>query len=229
VPTPRVRTLIPIFAGLLSGAATVPAVAGSIVASVRSDGEAVANAVVHAQPLDGSTLPRPAEPTAVMDQRDRAFVPHVLPVLRGASVRFPNSDETRHHVYSFSPAKTFELRLYKGSDADPVVFDRPGVVTVGCNIHDWMLGYILVLETPAFERTGNEGRARLSDLPDGRYRVALWHPLLQSGEAPARTVEVGAGGVELTWDVALEPPRERPSRGFGQGGDDDDRDGFDQF
>ncbi|MDZ7829673.1 MAG: hypothetical protein U5K33_09385 [Halofilum sp. (in: g-proteobacteria)] len=99
-------------------------------------------------------------------------------------MRFPNSDETRHHVYSFSEAKTFELQLYAARDADPVVFDRAGVVTLGCNIHDWMLGYLLVLDTPAFDRTGNEGRARCPICPPGRYRVELWHPRLLPGEVP---------------------------------------------
>ena len=84
----------------------------------------------------------------IVDQINLEFVPHVKPVVVGSPVYFPNKDDVRHHVYSFSPAKRFELPLYSGTPAAPVVFDRPGIVAIGCNIHDWMLGYIYVAETP---------------------------------------------------------------------------------
>jgi len=197
--------------------------AATIAVQVQAAGEPTADAVISAEPRD-RTLSRPEAPTAVMDQRERAFVPHVLPVLRGTTVRFPNSDATRHQVYSFSEARTFELSLYEGSQADPVVFNRTGTVTLGCNIHDWMLGFIRVVDTPAFARTGADGRARLENLPAGHYRVRLWHPRLVPGEEPAvRTLDLGADSdVTLGFELALEPPPERPQRGFGNDSDDGD-------
>ena len=112
-----------------------------------------------------------------MDQRNRQFEPHVLAVRQNTKVRFPNSDDIRHHVYSFSPAKTFELRLYHGTQADPVLFDKPGRVVLGCNIHDAMLGYIYVLKTRWFGVTGSDGVVTLQEIPSGSYRLQLRHPL----------------------------------------------------
>ena len=88
----------------------------------------------------GVTAPSPTERTAAMDQVHKQFVPHVLPVVVGTAVTFPNHDQIHHHVYSFSRAKTFEMPLYKGENAPPVAFDQPGAVKIGCNIHDWMDG-----------------------------------------------------------------------------------------
>ncbi len=95
--------------------------------------------------------------SATLDQVDKTFVPGLLPIVVGTKVRFPNHDQIQHHVYSFSRTKTFELPLYKGEDAAPVLFDKVGVVKVGCNIHDWMSAIILVLPTPWFARTGADG------------------------------------------------------------------------
>jgi len=108
---------------------------------------------------------------------------------------------------SFSAAKTFELPLYTGTPAKPVVFDRPGVVTLGCNIHDWMLGYVYVLETPYFATTGSDGNAELNDLPAGAYEVRVWQPRMrETGEPPSQRVTVTgskAGRVEFL--IALKP------------------------
>src|SRR6478609_843446 len=116
---------------------------------------------------------------AVVDQRDKQFVPYVTAIQVGTAVSFPNSDNIRHHVYSFSPAKKFELPLYSGVPAQPVVFDKVGFVTLGCNIHDWMVAYVAVLPTPYFGVTGSNGRITLKDLPPGGYLVTVWHPLLK--------------------------------------------------
>ena len=127
---------------------------------VQQDGKAVPEAVLVVYALDGRALPAPAP--AVMDQRDRRFVPRVLPVQTGAQVTFPNSDNVSHHVYSFSPPKRFQLYLAKGGPPQSVVFDRAGVETLGCNLHDWMLGYILVVDTPYFAVTDDERHGRAS-------------------------------------------------------------------
>ena len=140
-------------------------------------GSAVRDAVVYAVP-EGRPFPLPRK-TAVMDQKNRMFIPHVLAVQTGTAVRFPNSDDIRHHVYSFSPAKPFQLPLYKGTPANPVVFDAPGVVTLGCNIHDQMSAFIVVVDTPYFERTGGERPRRVARPRAGQVRRAR----LVSGDA----------------------------------------------
>jgi plastocyanin len=139
------------------------------------------------QPLAGAvlTLRGPlgaeAEPaSALMDQQAKQFVPNVLAVRSGTRVAFPNSDNIRHHVYSFSPAKHFELRLYQGTPSEPVLFDKPGAVVLGCNIHDWMVGYVYVTDDPWFAVSDAQGRVQLDSLPVGSYAVSLWHP-----QAPA--------------------------------------------
>jgi hypothetical protein len=101
----------------------------------------------------------------------------VLAVRSGTRVAFPNSDNIRHHVYSFSPAKHFELRLYQGTPSEPVLFDKPGAVVLGCNIHDWMVGYVYVTDDPWFAVSDAQGRVQLDSVPVGSYAVSLWHPL----------------------------------------------------
>ena len=146
-------------------------------------GGAVREAVVYAIP-EGRAVPPARNKTAIMDQRNRMFVPHVLAVQTGTSVRFPNSDDVRHHVYSFSPAKPFQLPLYKGTPANPEVFDRAGVVTLGCNIHDQMSAFIVIVDTPHFEKTGSDGKTILKDLDAGRYSVHVWYSDMRAEPAP---------------------------------------------
>jgi plastocyanin len=142
---------------------------------------------------------------AVVDQRDKQFVPYVTAVQVGTAVSFPNSDNIRHHVYSFSPAKKFELPLYSGVPAQPVVFDKVGFVTLGCNIHDWMIAYVAVLPTPYFQVTRQDGRALLKDLPAGQYTVQVWHPGLKGQpEAFAQRVDVGGGTKSLQFTLPLK-------------------------
>ncbi|KFN48385.1 hypothetical protein N787_00190 [Arenimonas metalli CF5-1] len=141
--------------------------------------------------------------TAVMDQRDSTFVPGVLPVQVGTAVSFPNSDQVQHQVYSFSTPKPFELPLYAGTPRAPILFDQPGVVVVGCNIHDWMIGYIVVLDTPHFGKSGAGGEVRVK-APPGRYTLRVWHPRL---DAPVeRPLELGEGRATLAMTLALGPP-----------------------
>ena len=153
-------------------------------------GAPIADAVVYAVP-DGRAVP-PARKTAVMDQKNRMFVPHVLAIQSGTAVQFPNSDDIRHQVYSFSSAKPFQLPLYKGTPANPIVFTTPGVVTLGCNIHDRMSAYIVVVDTPHFATTPAGGRVTLGDLDAGRYVVHVWSPGVRDAPAPV-TVTLAAG------------------------------------
>jgi plastocyanin len=192
------------------------AVAASLESVVKDDrGQPVADAVVSLTPV-GAPPPATRPAPAVMDQVNKEFVPHVLPVQVGAAVSFPNRDNIRHHVYSFSPAKKFELPLYIGTPAAPVVFDKPGVVALGCNIHDWMVGYIYVLPTPWFARTGPDGLARLPDVPAGSYEVRVWHPQMRGDtEKTARPVSLGAEPARIEYTLGLRRAF-RPPRGPGR-------------
>jgi len=147
-----------------------------------------------------------------MDQQNKAFVPHVLVVPVGTPVMFPNRDNIRHHVYSFSPAKRFELPLYIGTPAAPVVFDKPGVVVLGCNIHDWMVGYIYVSATPYFAKTGEDGRARLGDVPAGAYEARVWHPRMRAEpDKSGKSITIATGDPDqLEFVVALKSDRRAP-------------------
>ena len=169
---------------------TGSAFAATLVVEVRdSRGAAVANAVVYAIP-EGRPVPPPKR-SAIMDQKNRMFVPHVLPIQTGTTVSFPNSDDIRHQVYSFSPAKTFQLPLYKGTPGSPIVFDKPGVVVLGCNIHDRMSAYVVVVDTPHFAMTPRNGRVELAGLGAAEYSVHVWTPE-SSAEPPAIPVTLGA-------------------------------------
>ena len=113
------------------------------------------------------------EQVAIMDQVDRQFLPRVIAIQKGQRVKFPNSDDIRHHVYSFSPTKPFEIKLYKGSNVDPVLFDKAGIGTLGCNIHDGMVGHIYVSDGEITSVSDSNGIASFDQLvPES---VIVWH------------------------------------------------------
>lgn len=146
-------------------------------------GRPARNIVVIATPkIPMPATARPATPVE-MDQVDRQFSPYVLAIQTGTPVLFVNNDSIAHQVYSFSPAKRFELALYHGTPREPVVFDRPGIVTIGCNIHDNMLGYLYVTDAPWFGTTDGKGHWSASGVPAGEYEVQAWTPLLPSQDA----------------------------------------------
>jgi plastocyanin len=173
---------------------------------VDLQGRPVADAVVIAVPADAlPPVNRPRE--SVVDQVDKEFVPRVVAIQVGTSVTFPNHDNVRHHVYSFSPPKRFELSLHAGVPAKRVVFDTPGVVVLGCNLHDWMVGYVYVSESPFFAKTDKDGKAKLSDLTPGAYFVRTWHPQLAVAEDTTRRKvdATHAGAVDVRWALELKP------------------------
>jgi plastocyanin len=171
-------------------------------------------------PLEGigivvdATGPIPTRATplkAVIDQRHEQFVPRVLIVQRGTEVSFPNTDRVQHHVYSFSPAKRFELPLYRGNEHPPVVFDHSGIVVLGCNIHDHMIGYVLVVDSPHFAFSAHDGHARFAGLPNDSVKVIVWHPDLDIGYgAINRTVDVGSDEthIDIHIDKTWRPRQE---------------------
>lgn len=150
---------------------------------VDSAGAPVADAVVALLPPATVTVTPPVGLSIALDQVKKQFVPHVLAIQAGTTLYFPNSDNIRHQVYSFSDAKRFELKLYAGKTAAPVLFDQPGVVVLGCNIHDWMSAYLYVLATPYFAMTDKAGRAVIQ-APPAHYTLKIWHPRLGQGRTP---------------------------------------------
>ncbi|MFN4119791.1 methylamine utilization protein [Acidovorax sp.] len=187
---------------LALAAAAAGARAGTVVVDVQDGaGKPVADAIVFLDSADARRQARPL-PGVNMAQEARQFVPGVLVVPVGTAVSFPNRDTVRHHVYSFSPAKKFELKLYIGTPANPVVFDRPGVVVLGCNIHDNMVGWILVVDTPYFARSApGTGRVQLDNVPPGAYTLRTWHARLPVGapalEQPLVVPASGTGSVQV--------------------------------
>ena len=159
-----------------------------------ASGRSVADAVVF---LESDQARRQVRPVAGLEmaQNHKQFVPQVLIVPVGSEVSFPNRDTVRHHVYSFSPAKKFELKLYTGTPAQPVRFEQSGVVVLGCNIHDQMVGWVLVLDTPYYAQTSANGQVALSAVPAGHYRLRTWHARLPAGApVPEQALEVSASG-----------------------------------
>jgi len=166
------------------------------------DGEPVPGVAVWVDDVTGGA---PAG-TAVMDQVELRFAPHVLVVQTGTLVEFPNSDTVAHHVYSFSHPNHFKLPLYRGDAHPPVRFEQPGLVILGCNIHDQMLGYILVVDTDAFGSTDTDGRAVLN--ADGDVTVSIWSPRIRDDEdSLAVTVTCASPEtVSFRLDKHLRPP-----------------------
>jgi plastocyanin len=138
-------------------------------------GKPVNNAIVSAYSQSKQKLPLSnPEKTIIVDQINKEFVQHVTPIQVGTAINFPNHDQIRHHVYSLSPAKNFEIPLYKGIPVEPIAFEQEGVVVLGCNIHDKMSAYIVVIDSPFFAKTEDQGRASLT-LPTGEYELHFWH------------------------------------------------------
>lgn len=191
--------------------APLPAHAASLAVSV-ADGQGT--------PLEDAVVwlvaksPGPQRPRrdAMIEQVNKTFVPTVTVVQAGTQVRFPNRDEVRHHVYSFSPAKRFEIKLYSGTPAEPILFDKPGEVVLGCNIHDHMIAYVYVVESPHFAKAGKDGKARMDDVPAGDYELHAWHYAQSAPGASPRALRVGAAeNAPASIAIPLRPMTPRPA------------------
>ncbi len=203
----RVAFAIPALLAAVLSAGDASAATLSI--TVRTpQGTPVSDAVIFLE-ADRGAAPAAAA-RATIDQRARQFVPRVSVLQRGTVVLFPNSDNVRHHVYSFSPAKTFDLRLYAGKAAEPVTFDQSGLVVLGCNIHDSMIAYVAVVDTPYFGRSGDGGTLQMS-VPAGSYRVRMWHPdLLKPAATEAVVMTEAPRALALTATISPEPTGSAP-------------------
>jgi plastocyanin len=191
-------------AAVVLAASIVSVQAGTVRVLTRDpDGKPVADAVAYLVNLDSpAPVAPPADPVAIT-QKDQEFSPYVTPIVVGTKVVFPNLDNVQHHVYSVSPAKRFEIPLYIGDSKETIVFDREGIVTLGCNIHDWMVAYVVVLSTPYYAKTGADGTADVPGLPAGHYRLAVWHP--RAGTVSRDLVVADSSDTTQVISVVLRP------------------------
>jgi len=194
-----------------------PALASEVAVTIRAPSGAPVPevSVVLEAPTAGAR--RKEHALARIEQRDRRFVPQVVTVRTGTMVEFPNNDTVSHQVYSFSTARRFQLSLYKGSVHPPIEFDKAGLVVLGCNIHDDMIGYILVTDSPYFAQTDTRGIGRISGVAAGHYTLHVWAPRIAD---PAASLERGvdvsdSGQVDVSLVLAkplLAAPTPRPGR-----------------
>lgn len=192
---PRFARLRP-FALLTSLVASAAIAAPQVFLVTDDAGQPVASAAVSVTVKGTRTTASPGT-TADMGQKNKAFTPLLLAIQTGTQVNFPNFDTVRHHVYSFSPARTFEIKLYAGTPAAPVLFDKPGTATLGCNIHDRMLGYIHVVDTPYFGVTNAVGQVTI-DMPSGEHRARVWTPTLgETSMGAEQSFKTGGSAVTL--------------------------------
>src|ERR1043166_2517665 len=177
---------------------------------VDQDGHPVANAVVMLVPDAKASMP-PASTRLItdktIDQRNETFLPLVTVVPKGGHIAFANNDETTHQVYSFSAAKQFEITLARGEKSQPLAFDTAGIAALGCNIHDHMIAYAFVAESPWTALTGADGRAAIAEVPTGNYQAKVWHPKFPPGrEPPQLSAALTGDTARLTITVRLLSP-----------------------
>jgi plastocyanin len=168
---------------------------------VDGTGKPLDNAVVYLEPV-GTRLPVAPAANVQIEQVRKQFNPRVVVVPVGTLVQFPNNDTVRHQVYSFSPIKTFELKLYAGVPSAPVLFDKAGTAVLGCNIHDQMSAWIHVVDTPLYAKT-DAGKAHIDKVPAGNYKLKSWHPGLGDAAPIEQAVTVGTADVSANSAVPL--------------------------
>src|SRR5438874_7231693 len=195
----------------LAGAATPLVAAPLAVRVVDSTGRPVRDAVVTLYPSAGARAPHPGG-RYVVAQQNLQFRPFLSIVPVGADVSFPNFDPTKHHVYSFSPAKRFELKLFAKDQSRTVHFDKAGVVALGCNIHDGMSAFIVVTDSAWTARTNAQGLASFGDAPNAPARVTVWHPYLRAPNVIQQAI--AAGQRSASFSVRLRPPPAMPAMAY---------------
>jgi plastocyanin len=200
---------------LIALALATPAVAGTLtVTVVDGSGRPMRDAVVSLIPNEQSRMREAAAllPAGkVVDQRNEAFMPLVTVLPVGGSIVFSNSDHTMHHVYSFATVRQFEFVLNSGEKSAAVHFDKAGIAAIGCNIHDQMISYVYVTDSPWTAISGADGIVRF-DLPAGAYRTSLWHPEMAPGrQVPSTSVVIGTAAATATLTMPRLPVRARTS------------------
>jgi len=192
-------------------AATMAFAADVQIRILDQQGVALADAVAELQLPQPPTLAK----SAVVAQQDLMFVPFVSAIQKGTAVDFPNQDRTRHHVYSFSPANVFELKLYAGKPESPVMFEKAGIVALGCNIHDYMQAFIYVGESPYLAVSDAGGLVTLKDVPAGSYQLKVWHPWQDADLPPVTTQLPANGAIDIKLPVTRQEKPQKPKKGFG--------------
>jgi plastocyanin len=214
--SPRVWTAT-LFCAWSAVALPAAAYAADLDVQVRgADGAPVAGAVVSVH-LVGRPTPRPrAGSVYTIDQQDIQFHPFVTAVPVGANVTFMNHDPVRHHVYSFSPAKKFELKLASKQQNQSVLFDKPGIVPLGCNIHDRMIAYLDVVDTPWAKTADASGHVVLHDIPAGGVTITVWHPYLHAqGNSLSRNAVLTESGTHAEqFALPMRTPPHDPGAGY---------------
>lgn len=170
------------------------------------DDAPVGDVVVSLHPLDASVPASPADVEFELMQEGQEFIPYVSAVRVGTRLVLPNADTVEHHVYSQSDAASFNFPLYEPGTAESVLLEEPGVVTVGCNIHDWMIAHVVVVDTPWFSTSGAGGTVELDGLPAGRYRAEIWNPRLRRA-MEQEVVVAEEGPIVESLSLTLRPDR----------------------
>lgn len=173
-----------------------------------ANGKPLANAVVYLEADGGQALPKPQK-AGEISQKGLKFVPLVTVIQTGSKIYFPNNDKVRHHIYSFSAPHKFDQKLYSGTTADPQTFDKPGTVVLGCNIHDKMIAYVRIVDTPYFGKTDATGEVTV-DAPAGKYILKAWHPDIVGGNAQEQAMRLSDGAASASFKFALKPPSTDP-------------------
>jgi len=200
------------FLTILFATLALPALAwaGDLTVDLKTaSGQPVGNAVVSFKPASGSSaLPPRVTGSLEMDQKNIQFNPFILIVPVGSEVSFPNRDKVRHHVYSFSATKRFELKLYGHEETRTVTFDKAGVVALGCNIHDQMMGFIVVVDTPYVAKVGPSGQVTLTNIPAGGGTLTVWQPFMRSRDnAVSQSIAIPAqGAAHASLSLSLRDP-----------------------
>jgi len=196
------KSIVPCLALILALAAPAVEFSGQL---QDAKGGPVADAVLSLVPLDAAVPPVDPAVSVEIAQQGQEFMPYVTVVQTGTRVIFPNRDTVQHHVYSLSKPKKFELPLYNPGEKESIVFDVAGLVTIGCNIHDWMISHLVVVPTPWFAKSDAQGAARVT-APAGRYRLELWHPRMAAPLTKEVTLADGTPASE-TFTLTLKPDR----------------------
>lgn len=207
----HVLSALTLSCALASPAAQAGVVVGTV---LDKDGKPVADAAVFVMPLDGIAPAVASDASAVVAQENYAFSPYVSIVQNGTQIHFPNRDDHDHHLKSFSPAKTFSLKTYsKKKDPEPILFDKAGEVALVCHIHNWMRGFVYVVDTPWFAKTDASGIAIVQNVPPGKYEVKAWAPTML-GTPLSKTVQVQAtGSSDVKFQLDFVPrPAPKPKK-----------------
>jgi plastocyanin len=184
------------------------AAGGITVLVADANGKAVADAAVYLEADGGQALPKTLKPGEI-SQKGLKFIPPVTVLQTGSKIYFPNNDKVRHHIYSFSAPHKFDQKLYSGTTAEPQTFEKPGTVVLGCNIHDKMIAYVRIVDTPYFGKTDAGGAVSI-DAPAGKYVLKAWHPDIVGGNALEQALRLADGAATASFRMSLKPPATEP-------------------